>query len=164
MKSTRAIFLVVTLFASTAPSVAGQSNGQQHVYVTPSTLQWGPAPDSLPPGAQAAVIDGDPTRAGMFVIRLKFPSGYTVPPHWHPTDENVVVLQGTMRIGMGDKVDEKTALQLPVGSFIKLPKEMHHYATATGESIVQVHGMGPFAITYVNKADDPRAKGSTTPR
>src|SRR5688572_9000651 len=102
MKSMRVIFLVVTLFASTGPSLAGQSTGQQHVFVTPSTLQWGPAPDSLPPGAQAAVIDGDPSKAGTFVIRLKFPSGYTVPPHWHPTDENVVVLQGTMRIGMGD--------------------------------------------------------------
>jgi len=164
MKSMRVIVQVVTLVASAAVPSAAQSAGQQHVYATPSTLKWGPGPDSLPAGAQAAVIDGDPTQAGMFVIRLKFPNGYTVPPHWHPTDENVVVLQGTMRIGMGDKVDEKTAVQLPVGSFIKLPKEMHHYAIAAGESIVQVHGMGPFAITYVNKIDDPRTKASTTPR
>ena len=130
-----------------------------HVTKTPDELTWGPAPPSLPPGAQLAVVSGDPSKAGLpFAMRVKFPDGYRVAPHWHPTDENVTVIQGTINIGTGDKFDESAAKQLPVGSFAVMPKKMHHFAWATGETIVQIHGTGPFAINYVNPADDPRNK------
>src|SRR5690349_18233498 len=92
-----------------------------HAPVTPDTLQWGPAPPSLPPGAQAAVLDGDPGKAGLFVIRLKLPDGYRVPPHWHPTDEHVSVLSGTLRAALGDKLDDASLQALPAGSYVKMP-------------------------------------------
>ena len=130
-----------------------------HVATTPDELKWGPAPPGLPPGAQLAVVSGDPSEAGgSFIMRAKFPDGYKIPAHWHPTDENVTVIQGTLNIGMGDKLDESAAKQLPVGSFALMPKNMRHFAFASGETIVQIHGIGPFEITYVNAADDPRHK------
>jgi uncharacterized protein DUF4437 len=130
-----------------------------HVATTADELKWGPAPPALPPGAEMAVVSGDPSKAGgSFTIRAKFPDGYKVPPHWHPTDENVTVIQGTINIGMGDKFDESTAKPLPTGSFALMPKNMRHFAWASGETIVQIHGTGPFAVNYVNHADDPRHK------
>ena len=161
MQSMRTIIVLAAAMLTTPVLLLSQSAPQGHVYVTSSTLKWGPAPNSLPPGAQAAVIDGDPTKPGMFVMRLKAPDGFTVPPHWHPTDENIVVLQGMMRIGMGEKIDQKSALELPVGAFMKLPREMRHYAIAKGETVIQLHGMGPFEITYVDKAADPRSRATT---
>jgi hypothetical protein len=129
------------------------------VETAPDELKWGPAPPSLPPGAQLAVLSGDPSKAGgQYTMRAKFPDGYKVPPHWHPTDENVTVIQGTFNLGMGDKLDQSETKALPAGGFAMMPKHMHHFAWATGETIVQIHGTGPFAITYVNPADDPRKK------
>jgi Domain of unknown function (DUF4437) len=136
---------------------SGTSEG--HVMFTPDKVKWGPAPPSLPPGAKFAVLDGDPTRTGAaYVIRAKFPDGYRVPPHWHPVDENVTVLKGVLVVGRGEKVDKKAAKELPAGSFSKMPRRMRHYAWAKGETIIQVHGIGPFEVHYVNSADDPRKK------
>jgi anti-sigma factor ChrR (cupin superfamily) len=135
----------------------------KHVIVTAAELKWGPSPPGLPPGAQMAVVDGDPSKAGVpFVIRAKFGDGYRVPPHWHPTDENIVVLSGSFSVGMGDKFDEGSMKALGTGGFARMPKRMHHYALAKGDTEIQVHGIGPFGITYVNPNDDPR-KSSTTP-
>jgi quercetin dioxygenase-like cupin family protein len=86
------------------------------------------------------------------------PAGYKINPHYHPTDENVTVLSGTFQIGMGDKFDESTMRALPAGGFVLLPAAMHHYAMAKTAAVVQVHGMGPFQLTYVNPADDPQKK------
>ncbi|MGH7657950.1 MAG: cupin domain-containing protein, partial [Gemmatimonadales bacterium] len=113
-------------------------------------------PAFLPTGARFAVLQGNPGEAGVFTIRLEMPVGYVVPPHWHPTDEHVTVLSGKLRIGMGDVVDTTAAMILGPGEFITAAAEAHHYAMAVGKAVVQVHGMGPFAITYVNPADDPR--------
>jgi quercetin dioxygenase-like cupin family protein len=132
----------------------------QHVMVTPDKLQWGPAPPSLPAGAQAAVLDGDPSKAGLFVVRLKFPDGYTVPPHWHPTDEHAVVISGTIMMAMGSKIDEAAMHAMTAGSYAKLPRKSPHYVRAKGETIVQVTAMGPFQVTYVNANDDPRKKSN----
>jgi hypothetical protein len=130
-----------------------------HVMFTPKEVKWGQAPPSLSPGAKLAVLDGDPTKAGApYVIRAKFPDGYRVPPHWHPVDENVTVLKGVLVVGRGDKFDKKAGKELPAGSFSKMPKKMRHFAWAKGETIIQVHGVGPFEIHYVNAADDPRKK------
>ena len=141
------------------PAAKPAAAAAKHVMVAPSDVKWGPGPASLPPGAQMAVLDGDPAKAGMpFVIRAKLPDGYKVAPHWHPTDENVVVLSGTFVVGTGDKFDEKAVTSLPTGSFVRMPKLMHHSAMAKGETVIQVHGVGPFAVTYVNPKDDPRKK------
>jgi hypothetical protein len=160
--------LLVTLvcFVQVAQKGAGakaglNQAGQDHVMVTPDQIKWGPAPPALPPGAQMALLDGDPSQAGSpFVIRAKLPNGYKVPPHWHPTDESVTVLQGTFMMGLGEKLDPAAAHAMTAGSFSRMPKEVRHFAWAKGETVIQVHGIGPFEVHYVNAADDPRNKTS----
>ena len=122
----------------------------------PSGITWGDAPPSLPPGARMAVISGDPSKGEPFVVRAQLPSGYRIPPHWHPTDEHLTVLSGTFSIGMGDSFNQGTMKDLTVGGYVALPAEMRHYAMAKGATTIQIHGMGPFAVNYVNPADDPR--------
>jgi quercetin dioxygenase-like cupin family protein len=121
-------------------------------------LQWGPAPPVFPAGAQMAVLQGNPAGTNLFTVRLRFPSGYAIAPHTHPTDENVTVIKGTFLVGMGATVDRKSMLRLPSGGFVTAPANHAHYAVAEGQTEVQVHAMGPFAMTYVNPADDPQAK------
>jgi quercetin dioxygenase-like cupin family protein len=129
----------------------------EHVVLTPDKLQWKPNP-ALPPGAVATVLSGDPTKPGLFAIRVKLPDGFKVPPHWHPSDENVTVIQGTLLIATGDKFDMSKLQSVPTGGFMHMPKEMRHFAASKGETILQVHGIGPFEINYVNPSDDPRKK------
>jgi quercetin dioxygenase-like cupin family protein len=126
--------------------------------VNSSQLKWGPAPAVFPRGAQIAVLSGDPFKDGLYVVRLKMPSGYRIPAHNHPTDEMVTVISGNLHLGMGDKLDEKQGMLLTAGGYAEAPAKMNHYAWATGPTVVQVHGQGPFAITYVNPADDPSKK------
>ena len=120
--------------------------------------KWGPAPPFFPKGAEFAVLSGDPSREGLYVVRLKMPAGYMIPAHNHPTTENVTVVSGNFHIGMGDKLDEKKGVELTSGGYGEAPAKMNHYAWVTSPTIVQVHGQGPFAITYVNPADDPSIK------
>jgi quercetin dioxygenase-like cupin family protein len=128
---------------------------KSHIALTGAEMKWGPAPASLRKGAELAVISGNPGAAGPFVIRLKVPAGYVIPPHWHPTDEHVTVISGTFALGMGEKIDKATMKEMPAGSYGMLPAEMRHYAMAKTACTVQVHGMGPFVLNYVNPADDP---------
>ena len=142
------------------PKPAAAKPAGKHVVVTTGDIKWGPAPDSLPPGAQMAVLDGDPGKPAPFVIRAKFPDGYKVMPHYHPTDESITVLSGTFMAGMGDTWNDSSMTALKAGEFAKMPKLMHHYAGSKGETIIQIHGTGPFAITYLNPKDDPRKKST----
>src|SRR5882724_2052588 len=121
-------------------------------------MKWGPVPNVFPPGAQIAVVSGDPFKEGLYVVRLKMPAGYKIPAHNHPTTENVTVVSGNFHIGMGDYLDEKKGIELTSGGYGEAPAKMNHYAWVTSPTIVQVHGQGPFAITYVNPADDPSTK------
>lgn len=136
-----------------------EQDHSSHVMISSDQVKWGPAPPSLPPGAQLAVLDGDPSKVGApFTMRVKFPGGYKVPPHWHPIDENVVVLKGVLMMGVGEKFNEAGAREMREGTFAKMPKETRHFAWTKAETIIQVHGIGPFEVTYVNAADDPRNK------
>jgi quercetin dioxygenase-like cupin family protein len=137
-------------------SSAAAQTPPAHVVVSPDQVKWGPAPPSLPAGVQLAVLEGDPSKAGEFTMRGKFPDGYKIPPHWHPTDERIVVLEGTFGMGVGEKFDPATGHELPVGSYAMMPKGVRHFAWAKGDTVIQVSGMGPFEINYVNPADDPR--------
>lgn len=126
---------------------------------TPEDVQWGPAPNFVQPGSQLAVLEGNPMGAtGDYTVRIKMPAGYTIAPHWHPKQENVTVIAGTLKVGMGDKIDESKMLSFATGSFAGVAPRMHHYAMADGETLIQIHGMAPLAIVYVNPADDPRNK------
>jgi len=142
-----------------AKPTAAMKPAAKHTVLNASDMQWGPGPESLPSGAQMSVLDGDPSKAGApFVIRAKLPDGYKVPPHWHPTDENITVISGTFTAGLGDKWDDAKMSTLKAAGYAKMPKNMHHYAGAKGETIIQISAIGPFAITYVNPTDDPRTK------
>ena len=137
-------------------SAAGDAQGG-HIMVTPDKLAWGPGPPGLPPGAQLAVLEGDPSKAGAhFAVRAKLPAGYRIPPHWHPTDERITVLQGTLGMGVGEKFDPAAGHELPAGSFAVMPTGVRHFVWAKGETVIQVSALGPFEITYVNPGDDPR--------
>lgn len=154
--------LAGTLFAARAGAAEqGEAHGAAHVMMTAKELKWGDAPPSLPKGAKVAVIQGDPAAAGEVVtLRLKMPKGYVIPPHFHPTDEAVTVISGAFSMGMGDALDRKAAKPLGLGGWAVMPKSEHHYGFATADTVVQVHMIGPFAITYVNPADDPQSKTS----
>ncbi len=135
-----------------------QAAEPHHTVVPGDAVQWGAAPPSLPPGAQAAVLLGSPAKEGPFVLRLKFPAGFIVPPHRHSKDELVTVISGAFGIGSGETLDRASAKPLPPASFIHLPAGMPHYALAEAESVVQINGTGPFDVVYVDPKDDPRKK------
>jgi quercetin dioxygenase-like cupin family protein len=123
--------------------------------VQASEIKWGPAPAVMPKGAELAVLAGDPAKEGPVTLRLKMPKGYDFPAHWHPTDERVTVISGEFGLGMGDKLDKKASKVLKAGGYAVAPAHMNHYAWTKTGAVVQVDLMGPFAITYVNPADDP---------
>ena len=120
------------------------------------SVKWGPAPAVFPPGAQLAVMQGNPGASGPFIIRLRLPDGYVIAPHTHPTDENVTVLDGTFRVGMGRTFEESALVAVPPGGFVSAPALHEHYAKAQGVTTVQVDAVGPFALTYVNPSDLPK--------
>lgn len=121
-------------------------------------VKWGAPPPVFPPGAKFAVIAGDPAATGLVTVRLEMPAGYKIPPHFHPTDEHVTVLKGSFSLGMGESIDKAHALTLSTGGYGVAMANMHHYAYTTNGATIQVHMQGPFAMTYVNPADDPSKK------
>jgi len=156
--------LLLAASALAAPSlVFAQSStappAPQHAIVAvPGAITWGAAPAALPPGAKLAVLEGDPTQPGAFTMRLWMPDGYTIPPHFHAVAEHVTVIQGTFLVGMGEQLDASKFSELPTGTFGLIPPGMKHFARAKGEVVLQLHGTGPWGLTYVNPADDPRRR------
>ena len=126
-----------------------------HVAVSPDQLSW-KGPPYMPQGAQFTVVAGDPGKEGLYVIRLKVPAGYKVPPHNPSVRRERHGHLGSFNIGMGAQFDDKKGQSVKVGGFAQAPKGMQHYALFTEDTIIQIHGMGPQGLTYVNPADDPR--------
>lgn len=148
---------LVTGLALTAPAPAmDHMKGTKIIPV--QEIKWGPGPASLPPGAQVTVLYGDPSKEGLFALRLKFPKGFHVPPHLHPKPEVVTVLSGTIRFGMGETADHHKAQVLTAGSLFACSPEMAHFIYADEEAVIQLNSVGPFTIAYVNPKDDPRKK------
>ncbi len=151
MKLTLAVVLLVA-------SIFAQQTANQTMFA-PDQIEYGPVPGFLPAGAKLAVLEGDPTAStGDFTIRLKLPDGYRIPPHWHPNRENATVISGNFKIGMGDTFDESKMTTFGAGSFGYMDPSVHHYVMASGEVIVQVHGMSPLQVNYINPDDDPNRK------
>lgn len=148
------ILLALAIVSHAAEGPAASSGAAEvHLFASPKEIKWGPAPPVVPKGAEAAVLDGDPFKDGSFyTLRLKMPDGYKIPPHWHPTDENVTVLSGTLGAGMGDKFDPAKGQLMKPGGFVSMPHGMHHFAWAKGPTVVQLHGVGPFAF-HVREPD-----------
>jgi quercetin dioxygenase-like cupin family protein len=162
--------LTTTTFASFATALlfvpfitivaAGQT--RTHVMESVAAAKWGPAPPMLPPGAQIAVLAGDPTRAERYTVRLKFPANYDIPAHSHPEDENVAVVSGELFMAMGTKLDRSAGMGLAAGGFALMPARANHSAYTKVETTILLYGQGPVEFKYVNPADDPRTAKSTT--
>jgi quercetin dioxygenase-like cupin family protein len=153
-----AISLLVFMSLLLRPAFAQQHSAPGHSIKTPAELKWQEGPPSLPPGAQAAVLEGDPSKPGPFTIRFKIPANYKIPPHWHPKAEHVTVLDGALYMGLGEVFDESAAQKLPVGGFAVMQIGTRHFAFTKEATIIQLHGMGPWGIQYVRPEDDPRQK------
>jgi quercetin dioxygenase-like cupin family protein len=152
-KMRKAIILLAVLL--TVPLAVQAENSVMELVAGPDAVKWGPVPPSFPKGAMIAVLAGNPFKEGPYVVRLKMPANYQIPAHHHPTTENVTIVSGSFHAGMGEKLDVNKGQSFAPGGFVSMPAGMNHYAWATAETVVQVHGDGPFAITYVNPADDP---------
>jgi quercetin dioxygenase-like cupin family protein len=146
---------------ASAPALARDANKKEAVTVNPGDIKWGDAPPDLPRGAQLAVLHGDPSKKAVFTVRLKMPAGYKIPPHWHTNDEQLTILSGTFLLHMGDTQDAPTQ-ELGPGAYHFLPGKMHHAAEAKGDTVLQLDGMGPFDIHYLNPADNPSKSASLT--
>ena len=147
-----AILLAV---AATAPKALAQD---RHVTIAADDVKWSPAPPSIPAGAQAAVLYGNPGKDGLFALRLKLPKGYALAPHTHPKPEIVTVISGTFRLGMGETADRSKVQPFGTGSFFAMPPGMAHFAFTDEETVIQLNSTGPWTLTYVNPSDDPRKK------
>ena len=156
MKTSKALLRALMLLAVSGASVLNAADMPGPVNA--NEIKWGAAPPVLPPGAKMALLAGDPASTGFISIRLKLPPGYKIPPHWHPTDEHVTVISGSLALGMGDVIDPKKSKTLTPGGYGVAPANMHHFALSQHGAVVQVDMLGPFQITYVNPSDDPSPK------
>lgn len=158
-KQKLAALILISIF-SVVTQVQAQMNHMPatHIMVMPETITWVDGPASLPSGAKSAVIEGDPKAAGLFTMRLSLPANYRIMPHSHPAVEHVTVLKGSFYMGLGEKFDATAAKKIPKGGFGLMNTGTRHFAMTKKKCIIQLHGMGPWAINYVNAADDPRNK------
>jgi quercetin dioxygenase-like cupin family protein len=157
------VFLAAVLVATAAwsavtsgPAPAQHKQTSGIALFPPDRMKWQKGPPSLPKGASIAVLEGDPSKEGPFVFRLKLPDGYRVPPHTHAKTERVTVISGTFHVGMGGQFDPQAAKPMPAGTYGYWEAGMAHFVWAQGETLLQFHGMGPWSIQYVDPRDDPR--------
>ena len=162
MKTIASVMTALAILSGGAGRLLAQ--GHTHVIQTPAEAAWGPAPPIIPPGAQIAVLSGDPTKAVPYSVRLKFPANYAIPAHSHPTDENVVVVSGALTFGMGEKLAKGAAANktLSPGGYALMPANMNHFAYTASETTIVLYGQGPVEFKYVNPADDPRNAKTAT--
>lgn len=152
--------LAITLACAALAASTTWADGHAHdghMMVMPADLVWADLP-SLPPGAKFALIEGPLNEAVPFTMRIQLPANYEVPAHWHPAIEHVTVISGAFNMGTGDKPDRAKTKALTPGSVAIMQPKTSHFAWTAGETVIQIHGVGPWGITYVNPADDPRKK------
>jgi quercetin dioxygenase-like cupin family protein len=149
---------IVTGSVAAQASQAGKSDARHVTIAMPDNIKWGPAPAVLPAGAMAAILEGNPGEAGPFTLRLALPPGYRIAPHYHSVPEHVTVISGAFYVGMGETFDAAKTTKLPAGTFGVIDPEMRHFAMTKGRTVIQLHGVGPWSLVYVNPADDPRTK------
>ena len=155
-KLTLAVLAVAGLACAPAATTTNSPASAATPVMLPPGVQWAASPASLPPGARAAVIEGDPTKEGLFTMRLWLPNDYRIPPHTHPAYEHITVISGVFHVGMGNTFTMAGADELRQGAFKVIAPGMAHFAHAAGETVLQLHAMGPWSLKYVNAADDPR--------
>lgn len=137
-------------------SATGKHDSTSHVMLNPDAFKWMSAPEGLPKGAKVAVLSGDPSQPGPFTLRVTFPPNYQIKPHWHPSAENLTVLDGEIFMGTSQMFDPAKGTPIGKGGFVSMPAKSVHFLYTKAAATIQVNAIGPFAITYVNKNDDPR--------
>ncbi len=152
-------FVVTGAPQTQEPTNPAAATVKSHIMMTLDETKWGDCSPALPPGARCAVIEGDAKAPNvLFAFRLKMPDNYRIAPHFHAADEHTLVISGTLNMGRGDKLDTSATKPMTAGSFVVMPKGTHHFAWTKGETVLHVYAFGPWALTYVNPGDDPRAK------
>ena len=155
-------FVVTLVQAQTKPAGGSKAATNGHVMVKPSEIQWMAGPVSLPEGARVAIIEGDPAKPGPFTMRLILPPNYIIMPHYHPGIEHVTVLEGEFYMGHGNTYDQTKGSMLAAGGFAVMPAKFNHFAfTKNKQAVLQLHGIGPWEIVYLDQANDPRKKKAT---
>ena len=152
----RSTFVFLTMVVLAVPAFG--ADDKDHVMFKGSDLKWSAGPPSLPPGAQVTVLEGNPAEEGIFTMRLKMPAGYRISPHWHPAWEHVTVIEGNFWMGRGEKFNEAALHEIPAGGFATMAPMLRHFAMTKVPTTIQLHGMGPWQLYYVNSSDDPRTK------
>ncbi len=153
-----ALSLILVSASSAEDKKETSGHKKDHELITPADMKWQDGPTTLQKGAQVVILEGDPSKEGPFCLRIKLPDGFRVMPHTHPKDERVTVITGTLYLGMGAKFDEKAGKAMPAGSYGRTDAGMKHFGWVKGETILQLHGTGPWTIDYINPEDDPRGK------
>ena len=156
MNTRHLALLVPPLSLVAATIVHAQPPAAAHVMLAPKEIQFVNAPAGVPAGAKMAVLAGDPAKNEMFIVQYKFPAGYKIPPHWHPTDEHITVLSGSVMMGMGDEFSRARMKTLTPGSHAVMPAKAAHYLLTRTATVIARTAIGPYGITYVNPRDDPR--------
>ena len=154
--SAASLIAIAVVLGGLASTALAQGASESEAFVNPKDIKWGAAPPSIPRGAKIAVLQGDPSKAGPFVVRLMVPPGYKIPPHWHTQDESLTVISGTFYFGTGDKVEASKSHTLTPGAFHFLSGKDHHFLVAKSEAVIQINGNGPFDVTYISRDDDPQ--------
>jgi len=147
--------LIVGLGLFISPNLLAHEPAHTWLLREPSGIEWQPS-KNFPPGAEVAVLEGDPAKEGFFTIRIKMPDGYRVPPHWHSKQERITVLAGVLNLGTGDEFDPDATKALQPGTYSSMPPRMTHFGWVTGETVLQLSSIGPWTVTYVRPEDDPR--------
>lgn len=155
-----------TGFAQTKAPAKKASAAPMAIVVPLGSEKWGDIPAAAMVGTpsvemggkvQMAVVQGNPMQAGApYTVRLSCTDGTKIAPHWHPTAENVTVIKGTFALGMGSKWDPAGLKELPVGGFASAPARMRHFAMCKSDAVLQIHGLGPLVINFV-EADKPKS-------
>ncbi len=154
MKRKLVVFIIGVAMACGSAALA-EMIGAHKVFL-PQDIKWGSTPPSLPAGAEAAVLYGDPAKEGMFTLRVRMPKGYKIAPHTHPQPEVITVISGKFSLGMGSKFDLASVESLPAGSFSSMPPGVGHYVFVDEDAVVQINSTGPWTIDYLDPKDDPR--------
>lgn len=152
------IATVVMIACGSYQAAAQGIASHDHLTYQPADVDWQDAPASLEPGAQVAVLEGNPGEPGIFTMRIKMPDGFQIAPHWHPEVERVTVVSGTFLLGAGEVLDREAADSYEPGSYLSMPPEMQHFAITEGETVIQLTSTGPWVINYINSEDDPRLR------
>ena len=144
----------LSLLVAGVPLIAQEK--KDHQMLTPEEMKWAAGPAALPKGSQVTVLKGNPAEEGVFTIRVRMPANYRIPAHWHPAFENITVIEGSFSMGLGDRFDEASLHEMKVGAFMTMSPGTRHFGMAKNGAVIQLHGMGPWQVYYVNAADDPR--------